>query len=189
MKKRLVETMEMEVVATTYNLDILFQNMVAGWRGIPYGELSALLGYLTFLSQVHHNHHWVAQGDPFYGDHQLFDRLYSGANGEVDSLAEKAVGLGNRANVDLFTMCQQVNKWVATMYTGGSTIPSPTELARRSLDCEMAFLKFSATTARLLEGQGQLTRGLDNMLQGMEDVHEGHVYLLKQRIVSAGGVA
>ena len=184
MKRRLVESMEMQVFATTANLDILYSNMVAGWRGIPYGELSTLLGYLTFLSQVHHNHHWIAQGDPFYGDHQLFDRLYSGANGEVDSVAEKAVGLGSRANVDLFTLCGQVNKWVSTMYTGASTIPSPNELARRSLDCEMAFLKFSALTAQLLEGQGMLTRGLDNMLQGLEDTHESAVYLLKQRCIS-----
>lgn len=189
MKKRLAESMEMQVFATVANLDILYSNMVAGWRGIPYAELSTLLGYAMFLQQVHHNHHWISQGDPFYGDHQLFDQLYSSVNGEVDGIAEKAVGLGNQSNVDLFTLYQQVNRWVATMYTGGGTIPSSSELARRSLDCEMAFLKFSALTSHLMESQGTLTRGLDNMLQGLEDTHEGHVYLLKQRIVAGGSVA
>ena len=27
-----------------------------------------------------------------------------------------------------------------------------------------------------------LTNGLSNMLQGIADVHEGHIYLLKQRV-------
>lgn len=181
-KRRLSESMEMQVLATSLNIDIVYRNTVAGWSGRPYGELSALLGYLMFLGRVHQTHHWIAKGDPFYGDHELFSRLYGGIPGEVDSLAEKAVGLGSTDNVDLVILHNQVVRWTSLMCPGVATLPSSAELARRSLDCEMAFLRFSALTAQILDESGMLTRGLDNMLQGLEDVHEGNVYLLKQRI-------
>ena len=64
-----------------------------------------------------------------------------------------------------------------------TTIPQPTELAKRSYLAEMNFLKVMAHLAEHLKECGTLTRGLDNMLQGIEDKHEGHVYLLKQRIM------
>lgn len=180
--KKLSESLEMHVVATTYNLDVLFKNSVSMWSGVPYAELSALLSYLTFVDRVHHTHHWIAQGDPFYSDHGLFSRLYEATSGEIDSLAEKVVGLGSSENVDLETISKQVEKWSAVMNQKSSTVPLSSELARKSLDAEMAFLKFVDMTTDSLRECGMLTRGLDNFLAGLSDAHEGHAYLLKQRV-------
>ena len=36
-----------------------------------------------------------------------------------------------------------------------------------------------------LKEMGLLTRGLDNMIAGIEDKHESHVYLLKQRCMNS----
>ena len=184
-KRRLVESMEMQVAATSYNFDILFVNMVQGWRGMPYAELSALLGFMTYLQQVHHTNHWVAAGTPSYSDHLLFQRLYEGVQGEIDSLGEKAVGLGSIANVDLPTIVQQVGKWSSVFGQTAVTVPSMGALARKSLDAELAFIKFVDATSNALDAAGLLTYGLDNQLAGFADSHETFVYLLKQRI--AGG--
>ena len=183
MKKRLVESFEVSIVATQMNLEIVFRNMVAGWRGLAYSELYALLGYLTYLDKLHHNHHFITIGDPQYGDHQLFQRLYELTNSEFDSLGEKAVGLGGVSNVDLYTILQQANKWCSL--SGPSeivTVPGSSSLARKSLDAELAFIKCIDLASTMLDENGLLTYGLDNMLAGMSDSHESSIYILKQRV-------
>lgn len=180
MKRRLVETLEMALVVEP-NLGIVTENMVAEWGGVPYPELSVLLANLKFLYHVHQNHHWISKGDSFYGDHLLFSRLYEATLGEIDSIAEKAIGLGSTANVDITLVHNQLCKLIQG-YGMTSTIPQPTELAKRSYLAEMNFLKVVAHLVEHMKACGTLTRGLDNLLAGIEDKHEGHVYLLKQRI-------
>ena len=180
-KKRLTETLEMALVVEP-NLDIVTENMVSEWGGVPYPELSVLIVQLKFLSAVHQNHHWITKGDPFYGDHLLFQRIYDGTADDVDSVAEKALGLGCTDNVNITLMHNQLCKLIQG-YGMTSTIPQGTELAKRSYLAEMNFLKVAAHLVEHMKAKGTLTRGLDNLLAGIEDKHEGHVYLLKQRIM------
>lgn len=179
MKKRLVETLEMSLVVEP-NLDIITDNMVSEWGSVSYPQLSVILVHLKFLAFVHQNHHWVTKGDPFYGDHLLFSRLYEGTSEDVDSVAEKAIGLGSTSNVDLSLSTSQLFKLVQG-YGMTSTIPQPTELAKRSYLAEMNFLKVVSHLAEHLKECGLMTRGLDNLLAGIEDKHESNIYLLKQR--------
>jgi len=181
MKKRLVETLEMTLVVEP-NLDIITENMVSEWGGIPYPELSVLLVHLKFLAAVHQNHHWITKGDPFYGDHLLFSRLYDAVVCDIDALAEKAIGLGCTSNVDIVLQHKQLCQLLQG-YGMTATIPQPTELAKRSYLAEMNFLKAAAHLAEHLKANGTMSRGLDNLLAGIEDKHEGHIYLLKQRIM------
>jgi DNA-binding ferritin-like protein len=182
MKKRLVETLEMTLTVEP-NLDIVTDNMVAQWGSVPYPQLSVLLVHLKFLAAVHQNHHWITKGEPFYGDHLLFQRLYDSVVEEVDSVAEKAIGLGSTANVDLVLQTSQCLKLVQG-YGMTTTIPQPAELAKRSYLAEMNFLKVASHLVEHMKECGTLTRGLDNLIAGIEDKHEGSVYLLKQRVMS-----
>lgn len=179
MKKRLIETLEMALVVEP-NLDIITDNMVSEWGSVSYPQLSVILVHLKFLAFVHQNHHWVTKGDPFYGDHLLFSRLYVGTSEDVDAVAEKAIGLGSTSNVNLSLSTSQLFKLVQG-YGMTSTIPQPTELAKRSYLAEMNFLKVVAHLAEHLKECGLMTRGLDNLLAGIEDKHESNIYLLKQR--------
>lgn len=181
MKKRLVETLEMALVVEP-NTNIVVDNMVAQWGSVPYPQLSVLLVHLKFLAAVHQNHHWVSRGEPFYGDHLLFQRLYEGTLEEIDSVAEKAIGLGTSGNVDLALQTTQVSSLVKG-YGMTTTIPQASELAKRSYLAEMSFLKASSHLVECIEEMGVMTRGLDNLIAGIEDKHEGHVYLLKQRVL------
>jgi hypothetical protein len=47
---------------------------------------------------------------------------------------------------------------------------------------EMNFLAVMKQLCESLKETGLMTHGLDNLLAGIEDAHEGHVYLLKQRV-------
>lgn len=180
MRKKLIETLEFQSIALHAGVDVSLDNMIASWGAVPYPHLSVLLVHLRFLAMVHQTHHWQAQGDSFYGDHLLFERLYGAVSGEIDQIAEKAVGLGCIDNVSLVMQAQQVMQ-LAQSYGVATTIPTQSDLAMRSLHAELGLLRCIDHCVCCLKDLGSLTRGLDNMLAGMEDVHEGHVYLLKQR--------
>lgn len=180
MKRKLVESLEMAIVVQP-NMDIITDNMISEWGGVPLPQLSVLLVHLRYLAMIHQTHHWTTKGDPFYGDHLLFQRLYEGVVGEIDTVAEKVIGLGSTANVDIALQTKQVMSLVQG-YGMTSTLPQPSDLARRSYQAEMSFLKAAAHLVEHIKECGMMTRGLDNMIAGIEDAHESAVYLLKQRI-------
>ena len=180
MKKRSLKEELQILVVTEPNHDIILDNMMAEWGGLPYAQLSVVLVYLKYLATLHENHHWTCVGDPFYGDHLLFSRLYDAVDGEIDPVAEKAVGLGCTSNVNPQVIHSQVLKLLGGS-GGASTIPMSSDLARKSLAAELNFMKVIDSCRSSLEEGGMLTNGVDNMLQDMADRHEGHVYLLKQR--------
>lgn len=62
-----------------------------GMGGDPSGMLCQLLGMLLAMRQNYHSSHWQVGGPNFYGDHQLFERLYGSVSDEIDTLAEKLV--------------------------------------------------------------------------------------------------
>jgi DNA-binding ferritin-like protein len=178
MSNKLKESQVLVVIEP--NHDIIFDNMMAEWKGLPYCQLSVVLSHLKFLATLHENHHWTCMGDPFYGDHLLFSRLYDAVDGEIDPVAEKVVGLGCTSNVDPLIVHSQVLKLLSGMGSA-SMIPQSSDLARKSLVAEMNFLKVIDSCRSSLEECGMLSNGVDNMLQDMADRHEGHIYLLKQR--------
>lgn len=180
MKKRLIETLEVMIAVPDPDHGIIVDNMLAAWGATRYSQLSLLLVNLRYLSIVHQTHHWTTKGDPFYGDHLLYERLYNAVVDEIDTVAEKAIGLGCGDNVNLQLQLMQVNQ-LAQKYGTSSTLPVQSDLAKRSFIAEVGFLRCVAHCVHSLVEQGMMTRGLDNMLAGIEDVHENHVYLLKQR--------
>lgn len=178
-RKRIKEELQVLMV-TEPNHDVILDNMMAEWGGIPYAQLSVVLSHLKALLAIHQNNHWTSMGDPFYGDHLLFSRLYDTVSDELDTVAEKAIGLGCTSNVNMQLLCSQTLKLVCGVGSG-STIPKSSDLARKSLLAEMNFLKVIDSCMSSLEEMGMLTNGVDNMLQGIADKHEEHIYLLKQR--------
>lgn len=162
------------------NLAVVTDALCAAWSGLTYPQLSVTLMMLRFLALVHQTNHWTAKGDPFYGDHLLFERLYNNVVGEIDDIAEKAVGLGGTENVNLQLQVTQLLQMVQG-YGTVSMIPQSCDLAQRSLAVEMNFIKNVTDMMCAMEEEGTLTHGLSNMLEGILDVHEGHVFLLKQR--------
>jgi hypothetical protein len=177
--KKLCETLEAQLVIVP-NTNVIVDNLVSQWGGVEYPELGVVLVYLQFLYDVNQNHHWQSRGDSFYGDHLMFQRIYEGIDGQIDSVAEKAIGLGGLNNVDLVLQTTQKMKLVAG-YGAAMTIPQSGELARRSLAMEFTFLQVVDHLVTTMKERGALTRGLDNLIAGIEDVHEGFVYLLKNR--------
>lgn len=175
------ETNDQRMILKDQNAEVVFENMVSEWGSVQFPQLSVLLVHLRYLYNVHQTNHWTAKGDSFYGDHLLLQRLYEKVLEEIDSLAEKVVGLGDEANVNLQLQLTQMNKISQQGYGVASTIPRTNELFKNSLMAEECFMDAAMLTYYQLQELGIMTPGLDNFLQGIMDSHESHAYLLKQR--------
>ena len=138
-------------------------------------RLLNLLAMLRAVQIVHHTAHWQTQGSTFYGDHLLFERLYSALGDEFDTLAEKIVAMHGPAAVDAVDQMQRI----ATVVKRATE--SEKDLSKRSLLLEEGLQTVLEAVRDYLRKENELSIGLDNFLQGLADSHETAVYLLKQR--------
>jgi DNA-binding ferritin-like protein len=184
---RLAELMQARVQLASQGMpspDLVLGNLLAEWGGVPYAELSVVLVHLRHLAMLHQTHHWTAMGDPFYGDHLLFERMYNKSVEEIDAVAEKAVGMGNERNVNMALQATQLAR-LTNAYGATGSVPQARELALRSLQAETSFVTVVDAMCNSMKDQGTCTQGIENMLQGIADSHESHFYLLKRRLSNA----
>lgn len=178
------QSMHVSVRSELAPTSLLIDNAVAAWGGCEYAELSVVLVYLRYLSMLHQTHHWIAKGDSFHGDHELFEKLYNRIVPEIDGVAEKAVGVGSENNVLLQLQLTQLTQ-VCSMYNSPQTVPQSSDLAKASLAAEWNFLKILTAATESMQANGSMTPGIENMVQTVFDTHEKHIYLLKRRCSSA----
>lgn len=154
------------------------------FEGLPMAELGVLVGVLRAASIVHQSHHWQIQGNSYYGDHLLFDRLYSDSLGFIDSVAERAVGSGDRNLVCPKTQSVLIQDLIAYWCQATGEL-DPHVMVAVSLTIERSVLELIKTAKARLSAQDKLSDGTDNLLQGVADKHEEFVYLLQQRVREA----
>lgn len=171
-----VETMEM--------LRAALASLMGDNADAPMSELSCVLAFLRTLSVVHHTHHWQTRGPQFYADHLMFDRIYTKAQEEIDAIAEKTVGTGERLLVRPLMQVDQLERLMKVVYAFASMDPTADEYVQLSLNAELAFLAFVDLVVESMRARGTMSRGIDNLLAGIQDQHEGHVYLLRQRLAT-----
>lgn len=140
-------------------------------------QLTSLLAYMRALQWNHLTSHWQVAGDSSYGDHLLFERLYGALGEEIDTLAEKLVGLFGMSAVD-----PRVQAGVMSFVLNQWGIDCPFE---RSLKAERGLQVHLQKCRDALEDMGQLTLGMDDYLAATASTHETHIYLIQQRM---GGV-
>lgn len=158
-------------------VDRLINDCVARCGGEKYAELVVILGALRSLAMVHQTHHWQSHGPNSYSDHLLFERLYTETSDEVDGMAEKIAGLSSISLLALSKHVITLTGFLGALKEGGTS----DSLHRKSLDAEKLLVSLVETVMARLEAKGSLTRGLENLLGGIADKHEGHIFLLKTR--------
>jgi starvation-inducible DNA-binding protein len=146
------------------------QSLVSG-----AAPLSAVLVVLRAASFIHQTHHWQTRGPQFYADHLLFQRLYDESQPIIDQVAERAVGAGDVALVDAVDQSTRIAVLVKALVQGSDSQMTA------SLRTESVVLSVLAQALKMLGGNGALSRGTTNLLEGAADVHETFVYLLTQR--------
>ena len=156
------------------------ETMLADWGEVAYAELAVLVNATRALAMLHKANHWRTRGNVYYADHLLFDRLSNSVEEDVDSLAERLVGLGDGALVEPSTAASQTDKFLRDAFISTADM-EPDGFIAASLAAEVFYLDLVDVVTFSLESKGKLSRGTDNLLAGVSDKHEGLVYLLKQR--------
>jgi len=141
------------------------------------GKIAALyIATLKAIALIHQHNHWTTSGDSFYGQHQLFERLYAATLENLDMAAEKFIGLLGDDCLSYDLQAELLNK-VLTKYKNLEGSP-----AEMSLAAEKEFLKFSKDAYNCFEEEGHLTLGLDDMIMSIASKSEEAVYLLQQTL-------
>jgi len=148
-------------------------------QGFRYADLAVWLGFLRALGVIHQSHHWQTLGVSFYGDHLLFQRLYEAVGNEVDSLAEKIVGLDSPALTNYFLQIKHMKAFMDAI----SDSSKPPMVV--SLQAEIVLIAVGEMIQKRLEKEELLTVGVANLIGDILDRHENHVYLLQQRLAMA----
>ena len=147
-------------------------------RACPVGcSLASLATALEALYLLHQSAHWQTRGSSYYADHLMFQRLYKGIDKEIDSLGERAVAMGSPLLVCPITTAQ-LSAELLRLWGKGHGLDSPVRLVSLSLGAERAVLEAIATVM----ASTSPSDGVQNLLQGIADAHEGSVYLLQQRL-------
>lgn len=150
----------------------------------PLSEMAGLLAVIRGEATIHQAHHWQTRGDTSYSDHLLFERIYKAVYGNIDPLAEKMVGSGHYILAHPILLEKHASMVVQSLYRDAGANPTAETYPILSLRAVLRTLVALKIVYASLEEKGQLSHGIDNMLQGIADEHEGHVYLLKQRLQS-----
>jgi len=135
---------------------------------------SLYVASLKAMSLIHQHNHWTTKGSEFYGDHLLFMRIYESASTNLDTAAEKFMGVLGEDTIDYDTQTDLLNK-VLSKYS--KLEGSPAEM---SLAIEKDFIKFSQAAYDCFEAEGKMTLGLDDMIMAIASQREESVYLLQQ---------
>lgn len=142
--------------------------------------LNALLTAWAAIRGLHHllwTAHWVSEGDPQYGDHLLYQRLYEARVAEIDGIAEQLVLMGGPRAVNPAESWAMAGQFVDGITAGkyatmAQSILAATQLALNSVNkAERAY--------RNLEDPYAL--GVVNLLSGIAQSLNEAVYLLKRR--------
>jgi DNA-binding ferritin-like protein len=140
-----------------------------------YNNVAALyIATLKVMALIHQHSHWVTRGTTFYGDHILFERLYDSALENLDSAAEKFIGLFGDECLGYDTQADLVHR-VLLKYKNLEGSP-----AEMSLAVEKDFIKFSRDAYECFEKEGKLSLGLDDLIMAISGQREESVYLLQQ---------
>jgi DNA-binding ferritin-like protein len=148
-----------------------------------YAEVAIFIDLLRGLQMLYQTSHWQTSGPTYYGDHLLFERLYNALGEDIDALGEKSVGMGTERLVDYRHSLQNMQMFLDAaddMMTAANENPAQKHIAR-AMRAETAFLRAGESLMNMLEQKGMLTRGIENLLGGILDKHEGLLYLIKQR--------
>jgi len=135
--------------------------------------LAGLLGMLRALKWNYWNSHWMASGSPYYGDHLLFQRLYSETIDEqIDTLAKK-ITTYNQSVLSNNVMRNAFNSFLDRHSNNNSF--------ERGLSMESHFQSAVKSVYSSLKNSNELSLGMDDFLMATASERETSIYLLKQR--------
>lgn len=144
-------------------------------------KLEKILGLyvasLRAISIIHQQNHWLSKGENSYGNHLLFERVYTSATEDLDLAAEKIIGVYGESCLAYELQTELLGR-VLSKYKNLST-----DRVTQSVSVEKEFLKFSQQVYDGLSDGSlgeSMTLGVDDMIMAIASNRETAIYLLNQ---------
>jgi DNA-binding ferritin-like protein len=133
---------------------------------------AVLVADIRCLAMIHQTFHWIARGPEFFSDHLLFERLYTQTNADVDTIAEKMLGICGDTGLlgDVPGQIGSMQEFADSFYGTHGSIGL-------ALAAENNFITSVNGCLEMTDDPGVKT-----FLEGLIDKHQGHIYLLSQRL-------
>lgn len=135
-------------------------------------KLQKLAGYLLGLKIMLHAHHWQTFGGTFISDHEMFAGFYEQTDKDLDTIAEKIVGMGKRQDTNYFILLEIATKFLKETSTNKSIIVN-------SIAAEKTMINLAKELCIVFGDAGEA--GLEQAIGNIVDVHETHLYKLESR--------
>lgn len=137
------------------------------------GLLKEMLAILRAQYWNYQTSHWQSNGLNYYGNHLLFQRLYEGVQGEIDTIAEKIVGYFKKESVDGLDSMKKTQEWL-TRWNKTS------DLIDRGIESEQDFQASIKRVYDTIKNNDDMHLGLDDFLMAISSSHDTNLYLLQQ---------
>lgn len=163
----------------TYDADQILKQLNEQEEGSSKEQMaifSKVLGYARSLAIFYQTSHWQMKGMSYYGDHLLFERLYNGVAGEIDGIAEKAIGITTQNAVVSIPLHV---KYIQNVLNGmPATFGENKEYFQKALELEKTYTQILQNAVK----NDIFPEGTKDFFAGMQDTHEGYIYLIQQRL-------
>ncbi len=137
--------------------------------------LQDLLACLRAQYWNYQQSHWQSQGASFYGNHLLFERLYTSIPDQVDGLAEKMVGAFGSTIVNTPDLGDFFEDWLLRW----DNLEDP---HLRGILSESDLQQMCKMVYNHLKTSDDLSLGMDDFLMSLSNKHETNQYLLEQSV-------
>ena len=133
--------------------------------------LNQLVADMTVFYQKLRHYHWNVKGPEFFRLHEKFELIYTEVGDVIDELAERIVGLDG---VPLHTLSSMLD---TTSLKEDSENPEADVMVKRTVKDIKALVK--ELQAGIEESEGAVDRTTANLLDGIKDGLEAHLWMLK----------
>ena len=151
---------------------------------IPVTAPEIMAAYVGFTRAFHlwfHGAHNVTKGPGFAGDHNsLYGPIYLEVQDTIDRVIEKGIGVFDDESIGCPMRITSDASIVLASWESPVGVDAE-RIADIALEYAEQFVFMDERVATTLEEMGALSFGLENLLAELADVHEGYVYLLRQR--------
>jgi starvation-inducible DNA-binding protein len=134
-----------------------------------------LIAKARTLAMYYHTAHWQVHGSLYYSDHLLFERLYNSSTEDIDKLAERAIGITGDIGV------VNLNNILSLMCAEAVKLPYECKENIQYAQAALLLEKDFISCLNECEANAE-SAGTKDLLAGISDKHEEHIYLLQQRV-------
>lgn len=141
-----------------------------------------IAAWLRCIHLWFHGAHHSVRGSGFAGDHvEIYGRVYTEVQIEIDAVIEKIVGVTGEQKMSCPKRLTSKAFDIMSDYASPSDLGS-SEMAKEGLSLIEDYLSYLNGAYKLLDGRGKLSLGMTDQWAASASTHETYVYLLRQRV-------